>query len=516
MLTRICEIDTLISVEYVVKSSDLLISEVGAEMKNLTITVIALFLFAANATGNVDIVCIDGTPFVTWCTDRAYITSCPSGSPSEPLPLGNTGEGSFDYASVCFAFPAQGDRLIIACTPAPYWDMYPDSVYVLEPNSMAILNQRYIEAADFGVQQGCFAIGELHLPRYCDGSDSFAIVASIGDCTTGYGFNYLTSALMVYPDAGPMPLSDTLMILIAGGYLPPKLKGPVGLPYLESLSLSSFLDWTPYLTYNYYFRSHLHQEAPSMANTAGEMYSYTICYQQEIDWSANILVTSLGSCSSEAVGLWSDSSEVLFFSVFTDDIEPDFTVEMPFTHPTISEPVAMTRNPSDTGLLMAWFQNGDIRVRHWKGEWNDFDHIIASDQPTVTEGNISVCSIDDGYWVVWLPEGIDEPTLEYVDRGSVTALDPSGNPDENPFSLTLSENPFMESVYFTVFGYPLPRRIRIFDITGRLIKTISSNAQNNVFLWDGKDTSGNEVPDGTYFIHASVSGVNAIRTIVKL
>ena len=478
-------------------------------MKKPIISFLILSMFTANASGNVDIVAIDGTPFVTWYTDQVYIASYPLGSPSTPVPVGNN--GYYPYASICYSTPASGDRLIVACSG--YWLTMPvDTVYLLEPVSLNILNQRSLSVLDLGFSMAK-GIGELHLPRYCDGSDSFAVVASIGDCTTDAGVS-LVSASLSYPDIGPMLLSDTLMANIGYGWQPPDLRGPVILPGLEPLSISCHQTWTP-LYFEACILSHLHQEEPTIADDVGEMYTHGIWgyYGEE---TFDISISALGSSSSGGVGLWSDSSGVQFYSVFVDSIAPASTDVYPFSHPTITESTAMTCNPSDNGILLAWYRDGEIRVRHWENEWNDFDHVVASGQASVSVSNIAVCSVDDGYWVAWLPEGAELPVLAYVDRGTVTGIVSFEEPVGIPVILHPSQNPFRESVNLTVEGNPLPQRLDVFDITGRLIRVLENDSMSSTFLWDGRNTSGQEMPPGTYFIQASTTGIRSTVQLVKL
>lgn len=480
-------------------------------MKKFITPFLFLYLLSATVSGNVDIVAIDGIPYVTWCYDRAYIAACPSGVVSDPVSFGETGFGSFRHASICHSTPAAGDRLIIGCS-TEWIELLVDTVYLLEPENLNVLNQRSLSVMDLGFYLGK-GIEELHLPRYCDGSDSFAVVASIGDYTTDAGV-FLASASLGYPDVGSMLLSDTLMVNIGYGWGPPDLLGPVVLPGLNPLSLSCHGVYNP-VYYEGYILSHLHQEEPGIMDNIGDMYTHFI-WSTNSEGSYDFSISALGSSSSEAVGLWTDSAGVRFYSVFVDSIAPSYTYVFPFPYPTPSEPAAMTRNPSDSGLLLAWYHGGEISVRHWESEWNDFDHIVASGQPSVSTGNIAVCSVDDGYWLAWLSDGADQPVLEYVDRGLVTGIQVH---DEDlpsaPFLLS-SQNPFTESVNLTLKGYPLPEVIEVFDITGRLIRVLRNDSIGNTFLWNGRNASGQEVPSGTYFIRAESTGDHALLALVKL
>ncbi len=142
--------------------------------------------------------------------------------------------------------------------------------------------------------------------------------------------------------------------------------------------------------------------------------------------------------------------------------------------------------------------------------------MVASGQASVSVSNIAVCSVDDGYWVAWLPEGAELPVLAYVDRGTVTGIVSTEEPVQTSLILHPSQNPFRESVNLTVEGNPLPERLDVFDITGRLIRVLENDSMNSTFLWDGRNTSGQEMPPGTYFIQASAAGIRSTVQLVKL
>jgi hypothetical protein len=111
-----------------------------------------------------------------------------------------------------------------------------------------------------------------------------------------------------------------------------------------------------------------------------------------------------------------------------------------------------------------------------------------------------------GYWI----------RLGWLDHNFLGVGDQevwSGGP--TPLSMTLSCNPFSSSVMITCEGPSLPGQLMVYDITGRLIRSLS-NLEGSSFLWDGRDASAAEVPPGTYMIQGAVDGqVSSIR-VVKL
>ena len=86
-------------------------------------------------------------------------------------------------------------------------------------------------------------------------------------------------------------------------------------------------------------------------------------------------------------------------------------------------------------------------------------------------------------------------------------------PDSGLLTLTPSSNPFTSSVTITCEGEALPGQLMVYDITGRLIRSLSDR-QGSSFLWDGHDGSGREVPTGTYLIQGAVEGrVSSVRVV---
>jgi len=475
---------------------------------------VLLFLASVQVWGNVDIVAIEGMPYVSWCDGQAFVAACPSGIPSATIALGNTDPG-YDHASLCLISTGGDSRLIAVCDLDPYWLMdFIDTVYIIDPENLTILNQRYINSTDLGLGE-YFAPYIINLIRYSDSSDTVTMMSSIPNITTDFGGVCVASAVLSCPDTGDITLRATLSKYIGYGWTGPDILGPVEVPGLEPLSMSCHAAWNP-VNFEAWIRSHLQKEEPGNTDTDGEMCSFSIWgYTENI--ASDICITALGSCATEAVGIWMDSSGTQFYSIFTDDLIPEETFEFPFSQPEPATPSAMSRNTSDDGMLLAWYSSGEIRVRHWLGEWNDFDHIVASGQDFVEDGNIAVCSVEDGYWVAWFsPDVKSEPELVFVDRTTVTGIASGEETEQLRLVLSPSSNPFYESLRVTVEGSPLPESLQIFDLTGRLVRELDDGTESGTFDWNGRNSQGEDVPAGTYFLRTHSSGFYAGITVVKL
>ncbi len=80
-------------------------------------------------------------------------------------------------------------------------------------------------------------------------------------------------------------------------------------------------------------------------------------------------------------------------------------------------------------------------------------------------------------------------------------------------TLTPSCNPFTSSVTITCEGSSLPAMLEVFDITGRLIRSLN-DPEGMSFTWDGRDGSGFSVPTGTYLVRGEVGGrLSSIRLV---
>jgi hypothetical protein len=116
--------------------------------------------------------------------------------------------------------------------------------------------------------------------------------------------------------------------------------------------------------------------------------------------------------------------------------------------------------------------------------------------------------IDPGIQKGWIRLGwFDHNWLGVGDDGTSTA--------ETTLLLSPSSNPFNSSLSITCEGEALPGQLMVYDITGRLIRSLSDR-EGSSFLWNGADASGSEVPTGTYIIQGAVDGQATSITVVRL
>ena len=106
-------------------------------------------------------------------------------------------------------------------------------------------------------------------------------------------------------------------------------------------------------------------------------------------------------------------------------------------------------------------------------------------------------------------------TLGWFDHNWLGIEDDGLGSAEPLFVMSSSCNPFGSSVTITCEGEALPGQLMVYDITGRLIRSLSDR-EGSSFFWDGRDASGTEVPTGTYLIQGAVDGQPSSIRVVKL
>lgn len=205
-----------------------------------------------------------------------------------------------------------------------------------------------------------------------------------------------------------------------------------------------------------------------------------------------------GSCSDRILSIWrnqGDNPAMNYSSYF--DGQLNWSIPIPFDMPYSYSCNAMSHDPDDQGILLAWedCDSDEIRVRHWDWEWNQYYHVIASDLDPVS---IDVCYAEDGYFVGWLEETDLLPTLTFVPRETVTGID-SSMPVQQSAGCTAFPNPCRGDHPVSITGIPDEASIMVLDVTGRVVTTLRS-ASDGTFEWDLRDSFSNPCPAGVYVL----------------
>lgn len=177
--------------------------------------------------------------------------------------------------------------------------------------------------------------------------------------------------------------------------------------------------------------------------------------------------------------------------------------------------------------LMTWQRNDDIYACRILSDGTVLDlngFIVCAD--TGQQVDPTVASDGHRFLVTWT----DARTGNYDIYGvfidslaNVGMVESLTNPINNSFAVNISPLPFTDRVKIR-FNLPASDNIdlKIFNSSGRLVKSFYPNAiggqpqaVSNI-IWDGKDNSGNLLPQGTYFCRISADKTSITKRIIKI
>ena len=222
-------------------------------------------------------------------------------------------------------------------------------------------------------------------------------------------------------------------------------------------------------------------------------------------------VMVLGSSSDTgAILLFADSLGEESWSYYTTfQPGPENTSLLPWSFPDHDDPVAMSPAAGLPGTLMVWYREGQIRCRHWNGQWNNYDYFVASSPQPPLIGDISVCADTDGYWIAWLPATEPEPLVAFIDFGSVTDLSEHSLGTLDP-EVTLKPigNPVSGTLSLEVLGIE-SGQIAVLDLSGRIVLRAEASGEGLYQL--------GELPvPGIYLIRLSYPGGEVTTRVVSI
>jgi flagellar hook assembly protein FlgD len=88
---------------------------------------------------------------------------------------------------------------------------------------------------------------------------------------------------------------------------------------------------------------------------------------------------------------------------------------------------------------------------------------------------------------------------------------------KSEFSIIAYPNPFVNKVKFVLNKTPSPNsKAKIYDNTGREVRTLLVNPLSTVLIWDGKDNEGLEVKSGVYFLRLGDSKNQSITKVLLI
>jgi hypothetical protein len=132
----------------------------------------------------------------------------------------------------------------------------------------------------------------------------------------------------------------------------------------------------------------------------------------------------------------------------------------------------------------------------------------------VTNGDHTIFIWQDAKWEL----GYDIACK--VVEWSFTSIDEDEIISEDIKLMQIKPNPFMEKATISyILNKPMEINISIYDITGRLIKTLRSGRQirgMHEIVWDGKNNKGEKISSGIYFCHLMTDEKSLSRKIILL
>ena len=203
----------------------------------------------------------------------------------------------------------------------------------------------------------------------------------------------------------------------------------------------------------------------------------------------------LGSCSSHAVLLWSDTTGTVYSTeVAGSPLEILSTESVEFDLPSANNAITASHNPNDSGILVCYYRDGYIRARYMEDSWFSYEHQIAP-VATVYSGCLTVSGTPDGYWIAW-KDGSSYPNIAWIARETLTGISEGQSGTISDLNLIAAPNPFYGALEVTVNSYESPVLIDIYDTSGHRVHSGSTDV-NGIYSWDAQG-----MPAGVYLIRA--------------
>ena len=201
----------------------------------------------------------------------------------------------------------------------------------------------------------------------------------------------------------------------------------------------------------------------------------------------------IGSCSSHAVLLWSDTTGTIYSTeVAGSPLEVVSTEPFEFSLTTGYSAIAASRNPNDSGILICYYRDGYIRARYKEDIWFNYEHQVAS---AATVYGLTVSGTPDGYWIAW-KDGSAYPNIAWIARETLTGISEGQSGTIGNLCLATAPNPFYGALEVTVNSYESPVQIDIYDTSGHRVHSGSTDV-NGIYSWDAQG-----MPAGVYLIRA--------------
>ncbi len=445
-------------------------------MQMIKYIVIAMTITLPQASlAYVDVLSTDDMLFLAWTADDQ----------SHLFNPGSSSGRTFTSPEITIGAINVNGELFIASALSNYAEGAPDSIYLLDPVDLSTESVCKIDPQD--LISGSFLPEDvwmsIRIARHTMSDTPVYITATSRVNIPPDGELSLASARYV-PDTLSMELTlaEAHGALLSYYYCGIKsLTSPISCGQSEPMCF-----WIHYFDWHgvgAQFFSGIHQEEP--IDKYLEMDFSTFYHDNCYYFEDMPKLKAAGSCSEEILLLWTSAFDEELFCASFDATGPDTvtTYEFPYAMPPPEAPWAMSCNPDDTGLLLVWYDEGSIISRHYSGDWNPYAHPVQSGLSNIEDGNLAVCSDENGYWVAWLESGRSEPQFVFIPRDSVTSIDET---EMTSFGTKAGIypllNPTRGPIRLNVEGFEGAFDVFVYNVAGRLeLHQNFSNEGNIIF-----------------------------------
>ena len=444
--------------------------------------ILLLVLISWPAPQQIDMLAIDDTLFITML-ESYQITLYRYES---TILIAKTYLGNYNNVSIGYSSDVDDQIILVACSDAE-WKGYSDSLYALDPADLSLIwktgNLPWLEyyepyCRSYFIERWH---SEARLPRlvtyYCThvvDADEQWILSSAFD-----------------PDTFPDIWEDRLYRFNYDvGYVQDYFLGPVTIGEEPTVTgiLNNMACPSPYWPDSWCVEIHVHE-----AETDSLMRVLPVGGGQYLDPLFYPRGYSLGSCSSHAVLLWSDTTGTIYSTeIAGSPLEIVSTEPFGFSLPTGFSAIAASRNPSDSGILISYYRDGYIRARYMEDSWFSYEHQIA---PTPPVYSLTVSGTPDGYWIAW-KDGSAYPNIAWIARETLTGIAEGQSGTVSNLCLTTIQNPFYGTLQVIVNSYEIPVQIDIYDTSGHRVHSGITDTTGH-YTWDAQS-----MPAGVYLIRA--------------
>ena len=402
--------------------------------------------------------------------------------------IAETYVGNHSNVSIGYSGDADDQRILVVCT-SPMTKVYGDSLIAFDPVDLSLI----WKTADLPWSEEPCEYNRF-LERWHPETRSPRLISYYCSHVTDASDYQWVFSNTFDPDTYPVIWEDSLyMYSSIQGYIDDLLLGPVAIPD-EPILTALVNNVSPPVgapggwPSSWWVEIHVHE-----AETDSLMRVLPVGGGQYLDPLYYPRGYCIGSCSTHAVLLWSDTTGTIYSTeVAGSPLEVVSTEPFEFSLTTGYSAIAASRNPNDSGILLCYYRDGYIRARYKEDIWFNYEHQVA---PAATVYGLTVSGTPDGYWIAWKDTGA-YPNIAWIARETLTGISEGQSSTISDLNLTAAPNPFRGTLEVIVNSYEIPVQIDIYDTSGHLVNSGNTDTSGH-FTWNAQS-----MPAGVYLIRA--------------